>query len=407
MNFFYPFISMKQGLRSGRLPIVVSISIFSILFSGFIGQWSLDDQVVQFVKNSLPPVIESGLRNNVNSPASQKQLLLNINRDLSTISISQPLGFINQMTLELKSLNATPPLLSAGEHLSQWQEADQTRYVVYRTHTIWNLGLLIGESIMAGLVIAFFCGAFPKPMGRVRQQWISWLRERGHDLTDATTLTQNLHDAIPSSQQQWLLRLVDGVSFSDALMLSNVAHVRALSIDLAPWLIAGWKQTSCPDRACTVALAPSELQFDVANQTLDIHGLRIEMGQTPLFYYLWYNLQRRDTDGWVLNPSSRSPDLASARELMALMAQYQGHPKAIGELENQGLRAKTLDQNRSKIKDALISQLGEALAEDFLFESMKDQRTGRSHYRIVSRCPFRVRDPIAHVASKNATNSAF
>ena len=64
------------------------------------------------------------------------------------------------------------------------------------------------------------------------------------------------------------------------------------------------------------------------------------------------------------------------------MQHYGGHGKAINDLQSNGLKAKTLDQNRSKIKDELVSVLGETLAADYLFETARDAQSGRSKYRI-------------------------
>lgn len=63
------------------------------------------------------------------------------------------------------------------------------------------------------------------------------------------------------------------------------------------------------------------------------------------------------------------------------MSQFNGNEKAIRDLENNGLKAKTLNQNRSKIKMELIDSLGEGLAHEYLFESKKDAKSDRVHYR--------------------------
>lgn len=64
------------------------------------------------------------------------------------------------------------------------------------------------------------------------------------------------------------------------------------------------------------------------------------------------------------------------------MQEHGGHQKAIKELEAHGVRAKTMDQNRNKVKEELTKVLGEAVAEQYLFETRRDPRTGRNHYRL-------------------------
>ena len=64
------------------------------------------------------------------------------------------------------------------------------------------------------------------------------------------------------------------------------------------------------------------------------------------------------------------------------MKTHDGHQKAIKELEAHGVRAKTMDQNRNKVKEELIKVLGESVAEQYLFETRRDSRTGRNHYRL-------------------------
>jgi hypothetical protein len=107
------------------------------------------------------------------------------------------------------------------------------------------------------------------------------------------------------------------------------------------------------------------------------------VAKTPLFYYAWYALKRVQSAGWMLNPPSNRPDREQGSELAELMWKYKGHAKAISELEQHGLRAKTLDQNRSKLREELVATLGPTLAEHYLFDTEKDA-LGRLRYRLKS-----------------------
>jgi hypothetical protein len=52
------------------------------------------------------------------------------------------------------------------------------------------------------------------------------------------------------------------------------------------------------------------------------------------------------------------------------------------DLEDHGLKAKTLDQNRSKIKEGITAVLGQELAARYLFELRKRATSNRTSYRL-------------------------
>jgi hypothetical protein len=60
---------------------------------------------------------------------------------------------------------------------------------------------------------------------------------------------------------------------------------------------------------------------------------------------------------------------------------FGGHARAINELELHGLKAKTLDQNRNKIKDEMLAYFGE-LANPYLFQKSRDPKTGRYQHQL-------------------------
>ena len=64
------------------------------------------------------------------------------------------------------------------------------------------------------------------------------------------------------------------------------------------------------------------------------------------------------------------------------MSRYDGHARAINDLERTGLKARTLDQNRSKIKDEIVAILGEELADAYLFETSKHPDGMHTRYRL-------------------------
>ncbi|MDO6580995.1 hypothetical protein Q4491_06500 [Photobacterium sp. 2_MG-2023] len=142
---------------------------------------------------------------------------------------------------------------------------------------------------------------------------------------------------------------------------------------------------------CVVSLLarasqPPELHFDLTGGKVQVTlaGIPLALSVTPALYLLWYAGKRREeTDGgWVRNPPSNKPDPVLAQSLLELMYHYGGHGRAIRELEQAGLKAKSLDQNRSKIKEALSAATGEEVAEDCLFESRKPGDNPQTEYRL-------------------------
>ncbi|MDV6250385.1 hypothetical protein [Vibrio sp. EA2] len=134
------------------------------------------------------------------------------------------------------------------------------------------------------------------------------------------------------------------------------------------------------------ASRPLTLSFSVnsGNVEVRINEIVIPMSSTPAIYWLWYAKKRisEQNDGWVLNPPSNRPSQTLASELITLMENYGGHGRAISELKQHGLKAKTLDQNRNKIKDALVKVLGESFIEHLGFESAKHIDNAQSIYRL-------------------------
>ncbi|WP_337880068.1 hypothetical protein [Rheinheimera sp.] len=152
------------------------------------------------------------------------------------------------------------------------------------------------------------------------------------------------------------------------------------------WLVLAARQLpDDPAAIWAVANAEPQLKFQLETGQLWVHGLELKLSRTPFLYYYWYASRRKSAlqDGWVLNPASNRPSTDYAAELTALMLQGHGHKKALQDIE-AGVKAKTLDQNRSKLRDELEQQLGPALAQQFLFDCHKDVKSSRSHYRMMT-----------------------
>ena len=83
-----------------------------------------------------------------------------------------------------------------------------------------------------------------------------------------------------------------------------------------------------------------------------------------------------------MGAASNRPDRAVGAEIAALMSRFDGHARAINDLEQNGLKARTLDQNRNKIKDEIVAVLGESLASAYLFEASRHPDGVRMRYRL-------------------------
>ncbi|WP_162674635.1 hypothetical protein [Vibrio variabilis] len=125
----------------------------------------------------------------------------------------------------------------------------------------------------------------------------------------------------------------------------------------------------------------SSLTINLTKRTITIDEQTFAMSKTPFFYYYWYVKRSIDDLPAYINPSSSKPDIEKGRELAQIMRCFGGHARAINELEQHGLKAKTLDQNRNKIKDEMLGHFG-ALAKPYLFHKSRDPKTGRYQHQL-------------------------
>lgn len=171
-----------------------------------------------------------------------------------------------------------------------------------------------------------------------------------------------------------------------ALLLTAIALLlpRPLDEQARRWLAVGLEQGDDLGAALAIACAAPTLEFRSKEYAVVCHGCKITLPSTPFLYYRWYAMRRRDAedDGWYSNPPSTGADPVAAASMLALMHACGAHPKAQRELAERGLRAKVLDQNRSKVKEELVRILGPELAQPFLFEVARDARTARYRYRL-------------------------
>lgn len=204
-------------------------------------------------------------------------------------------------------------------------------------------------------------------------------------------------DYPPKVAVKWAIRLApfNAIQFDLFQLLHQSQDVGSL----IPWLERGdvatlsesqisWFKVALntfmlsKEQALAAALSEDELRFAPDKSLVYIRGLAINLIKTPYLYYLWYAYLRKEAQGWHLNPPINRADSEGAQGLIDLMQTYGGHSKAISDLRELGLRAKTLDQNRNKLKIELVALLGETLAKPYLFDTERDLKTGRNRYRL-------------------------
>jgi hypothetical protein len=250
----------------------------------------------------------------------------------------------------------------------------------------WQVGVAIAGLLGSLFLVINLC--FPPPLSKAHRQWINYLLERGYSGTEAFDIVHRYPAsrlAMNSTQMACVEQLHDGErrNFASVLDVVTDDRVAALGDVELDWFLLGLRGD--PDRvtgALALASAADSVDIDLSGMKLSIRGLHVPISGTPLFYYAWYAMRRQSGDGWITNPASNRPDPVLGRELVDLMSRYDGHAKAINDLERTGLKARTLDQNRNKIKDDMVAALGEKLARAYLFEGSKHSDGMHMRYRL-------------------------
>ena len=251
-----------------------------------------------------------------------------------------------------------------------------------------NWGLAVGISCLLGLLFLAISILLPPPLSEVQRDWIAYLRERGYGDAAAFEIIHSYGTArlsLSPTQLACLEQLHDSkeCNFSWVLEAVTDARVAALNKTEVEWLLLGLRNDpGSLDGALNLASVEDSVVIQLNEMKLSVHGMPVPMSRTHLLYYAWYAMSRVEADGWITNPASNRPDKVVGQELGQLMSRYDGHARAIKDLEQTGLKARTLDQNRSKIKEDLVAVLGESLAGKYLFEASKHSDGVRMRYRL-------------------------
>ena len=253
----------------------------------------------------------------------------------------------------------------------------------YRAHL--NLKVYCALVVFLGLILFALKKVLPEPLSTHHRKWLYYLGNRSYDNDEAYRVVRDIDGgSLNLNEQQWkifhLLHKPAEKNFPEAISTVIDKRLSRFSELQMEWFLITLRNDIDIAHAWSVALAPDTVTINLVASELTIHGVEIPMSKTPLFYYGWYANQCLSSDGWVTNPRSNKPDKNQGKQLAKIMWEHHGHAKAIGDLEEVGLKAKTLDQNRSKIKDELVATLGDILAGYYLFDAKKDQ--GCTSYRL-------------------------
>ncbi|WP_221793148.1 hypothetical protein [Oceanobacter mangrovi] len=342
------------------------------------------DSLQQQLQQQLLPQIIADEGYRLNQYSQDQTLLSHINHDLQQLQFDGTLPLLQSCQLRLYSLGDGKPVENtADRHFTlQRTTTDGVQDFPFALSCQPHPGVWLGsQSLLAGLALLLISW-LPVPLGQSQRHWYEKLLHRGEPGRLARQYARQLSQLDQHSQSLLELLLQHSQQpLAELLML--LAQAEPDKVD-GQWLDIALQQGESPTDALRIASAADSLRFDPQQRLVSIHGLTIQLPVTPYLYYLWY-AQRRQSDeqlGWFTNPATNRPDIEQGRQLSELMARYGGHGKAINDLVASGLKSKTLDQNRSKIKDELTSRLGEQLAGHYLFDTERDLQSGRSRYRL-------------------------
>lgn len=315
----------------------------------------------------------------------------------------------------LRVMEEQVSLSSPGERLItlQWLRGDDTEQVDIGLACRSNWPYLLATQIALAGIVTGVAACLPRPPSIRRRGYIDQLQRWGCARRTAWRLTRTV-DELPPQSLRVLDLLLSVPPEAGALEPGEMfdwiesTDVGNLEVGQMPWLARALElYPGDMERALAVARSEPLAVFRPGSAQVVVHGIELSLPITPFLYYYWYATRRLNDSGeggggWFTNPPSHRSDRENSGELLQLMVDNGGHGKAINDLREKGLRAKTLDQNRSKVKEQLTAVLGEELAAGYLFELERDPRTARFRCRLATDPALivvesRVKDPCREV----------
>ncbi|MCK7596241.1 hypothetical protein M0G74_03040 [Microbulbifer sp. CAU 1566] len=327
-------------------------ALLSVCFCG-LAAWQSQRTLVQDISTQLdrqlPEKLALALQARLTDGDLGQWVSNRLEQDLQKITPTGGLPNVSSCSARVIQLIGDEGSAPGGNIQVSWHIGSEPRHTLLSLDCQYNWPLLIASQSLLALLLVMVIALLPRPLSRAQRARIAQLVQRGLPSGQAYSLSETLTD----QQLQWF----------DCAMRANGGNT---------------------EQALVVAATDNRLEFNCTSLQVRVHGVVVKLSKTPFFYYLWYALQRQgdEREGWFLNPPVNRPDRAAAESLIEWMEAHGGHNKSINDLKENGLRAKTLDQNRNKIRDELVSALGENLATSFLFESERDLKSGRYRHRL-------------------------
>lgn len=369
----------KEARRS-LLALAGWIGLCALLLTGAtLLRWQQEAQ--QQLASQLPKLLSDSLVNAQDPASALQHDWQRLNAEPLRLQATGSLLPVQEATISWSSLGSEPGHGRWPEQLFTWQQDGRNWYGRWQLQLHWAPGQLALLATGLGTLLWLLAWGLPDPRRLRQRDWRRHLMALGLGRRSAGRLLGQIH------QQPTLLGDAEALSRSagrpldETLSLLEQEAVRQLDPAQRRWLALALQQGLDTSAAQAVARHAPTLSFDLPGSQVLIHGLPVRLSRTPLLYYYWYASRHKAGAPAYINPPSQKPDRREGEALAELMRQHQGHGKAIGDLQLQGLKSKTLDQNRNKIRDELRQVLGE-LAEPFLFQSQRDPATARYGYSL-------------------------
>ncbi|WP_226663563.1 hypothetical protein [Microbulbifer aggregans] len=369
----------------------------SIIFTGA-GYWwahsTAADSLATTLEKQLPEQLDQALSYGFREVELIDRVTEKINRDLAALSGESLLPVVYQCRATVARLmsdnphtqvDATDTGFGAAEFSVDWRIGTREQHSEFTLDCNTRWAYLLTSQLSLALLATVLLGLLPLPLSSACRKEVHQLRDAGMSNAETIQVAQRLSELSPGIRTLFERLRPDFIGELQTLLdWLQQPGLAALTSDQLAWLEKAYAHSGGDlTVAADVASSQPQLEFFIADGRLRVHGLDIALPKTPFFYYLWYARLRHEGEGWVLNPAVNRPDREGGEDLVALMEVGNGHAKAINDLRENGLRAKTLDQNRNKIKDELIATLGDSLAGPYLFDVERDPKSGRNRYRLV------------------------
>ena len=327
-----------------------------------------------FLKQELPAQTNASLKNSVSSDIELTRISNHLLTILNRVDITNAtyIKLLNQLEVaEIRLINNTSNKALVSNFT--WPFGDSRIALQLTTKPHFN----IANTLLLSLFLSFLV----IKCHRLLNQLFSRIELQTNNHKQPLSLASK-NNQLESFLYSQLIANTQ-LTIDEINTLCRCEQISAFNEIQIKWFIAALNnQLQCAD-AIAVATAPEAIYFNLSKQQVVIHGLKIPLAKTPLFYYYWYAQREINKLPPYTNPPTNKPDRESGEQLAQLMTAYSGHQKAIRDLTEEGLKGKTLDQNRNKIKAQLQKTIGD-LADDYLFISERDPKTARYKYRLNS-----------------------